>query len=40
MGLGLVGLVDAKAIDVAQPTWLRDCPTKAQKQAKNAFFVF
>jgi hypothetical protein len=23
----LVGLIDAKGIDVAQPTWLRDCPT-------------
>ena len=24
--LGLVGLIDAKDIDVAQPIWLRDCP--------------
>jgi hypothetical protein len=31
---------DAKGIDVAQPIWLRDCSLKAQKQAKNAFFVF
>ena len=41
--LGLVGLIDAKNIDVAQPIWSWDCPTWAQKQAKqakNAFFVF
>ena len=25
--LGLVGLIDAKDIDVAQPIWLRDCLT-------------
>ena len=25
--IGLVGLIDAKDIDVAQPVWLRDCPT-------------
>ena len=25
--LGLVGLIDAKGIDVAQPIWLRDCLT-------------
>ena len=25
--LGLVGLIDAEAIDVAQPIWLRDCPS-------------
>jgi hypothetical protein len=25
--LGLVGLIDAKDIDVAQPMWLWDCPT-------------
>ena len=25
--LGLVGLIDAKGIDVAQPIWLWDCPT-------------
>ena len=24
--LGLVELIDAKGIDVAQPIWLRDCP--------------
>jgi hypothetical protein len=36
---GLVlGLVEL--IDVAQPISLRDSPAKAQKQAKNAFFVF
>jgi hypothetical protein len=40
MVLGLVGLIDAKGIDVAQLIWLRDCLTQAQKQAKNAFFVF
>ena len=33
--LGLVRLIDAKGIDVAQPIW-----PWAQKQAKNAFFVF
>jgi hypothetical protein len=38
--LALVGLIDAKGIDVAQPIWLRDCLTKAEKQAKNAFFEF
>ena len=37
--LGLVGLNDAKGIDVAQRIWLRGCPTKAQKQPKNAFLV-
>ena len=25
--LGLVGLIDAKGIDVAQPIWLWECPT-------------
>jgi hypothetical protein len=38
--LGLVELIDAKGIDVAQPIWLRDCQMYTQKQAKNAFFVF
>ena len=38
--LGLVKLMNVKGIDVAQPIWLRDSPTLAQKQAKNAFFVF
>ena len=33
--LGSVGLIDAKGIEVAQPIWLRDCPTQAQKQAKT-----
>ena len=39
--LGLVGLNDAKGIDVAQRIWPWGCPTKAQKQPKsteNAFF--
>ena len=26
--LDLVGLIDAKGIDVAQPIWLRDCLTQ------------
>ena len=25
--LGLVGLFDANGIEMAQPIWLRDCPT-------------
>ena len=40
--LGLVGLNDAKGIDVAQRIWPWACPTKAQKQPKNtkkAFFA-
>ena len=39
--LGLVGLNDAKGIDVAQCIWPWACPTKAQKQPKStekAFF--
>ena len=39
--LGLVGLNDAKGIDVAQRIWPWGCPTKAQKQPKStekAFF--
>ena len=39
--LGLVGLNDAKGIDVAQHIWPWGCQTKAQKQRKsteNAFF--
>ena len=39
--LGLVGLNDAKGIDVAQRIWPWGCLTKAQKQPKsteNAFF--
>ena len=32
--LGLVGLNDAKGIDVAQRIWPWGCPTKAQKQPK------
>ena len=38
--LGLVGLIDAKGIDVAQPTWLWDCPIYTLKHAKNAFLCF
>ena len=38
--LGLVELIDAKGIGVAQLIWWWGCPTYAQKQAKNAFFVF
>ena len=37
--LGLVGLNDAKGIYVAQRIWPWGCPTKAQKQPKNAFSV-
>ena len=37
--LGLVGLNDAKGIDVAQCIWPWGCLTKAQKQPKNAFSV-
>ena len=37
--LGLVGLNDVKGIDVAQRIWPWGCPTKAQKQPKNAFSV-
>ena len=37
--LGLVGLNDVKGIDVAQRIWPWSCPTKAQKQPKNAFSV-
>ena len=40
MVLGLVRLIDAKDIGVAQLIWLWCCPTWAQKQAKNAFYVF
>ena len=35
--LGLVGLIDAMGIDKAQPIWPWGCPSKAQKQPKNAF---
>ena len=38
--LGLVVLIDAKGIDVAQLIRLRDCLTKAQKQAKKHFWCF
>ena len=40
--LGLIELIDAKGIDVAQPIWLWGCPVYAQKQpknTKNAFFA-
>ena len=37
--LGLEWLNDAKGIDVAQRMWPWGCPTKAQKQQKNAFSV-
>ena len=33
--LGLVELIDAKGIGVAQLIWLWGCPTKAQKQPKD-----
>jgi len=36
--LGLVGLNDAKGIDVAQCIWPWDRPTKAQKQPKKCIF--
>ena len=38
--LGLVGLIDVKGIDVAQPIWSRGCPTQGQKQPKTEHFVF
>ena len=40
--LGLVKLIDAKGIDVAQLIWPWGCPTYAQKwpkNTKNAFFA-
>ena len=37
--LWLVELIDAKGIDLSQPIWLWGCPTKSQKQPKNAFSV-
>ena len=40
MVLGLVELIGAKGIGGAQLVWSWGCPTYAQKQAKNAFFVF
>ena len=33
--LGLVGLIDAKGINVTQPIWLSGCPTKYHFSAKN-----
>ena len=33
--LGLVELIDAKGIGLAQPIWPWDCPTWAQKRPKN-----
>ena len=38
--LGLVGLIDAKGIDLSQPIWLWGCPTEGLKQGKNSFLVF
>ena len=38
--LGLVGLIDVKGIDVAQPIWSRGCPSQGQKQPKTEHFVF
>ena len=38
--LGLVGLIDAKGIDVAQRIWSWGCLTWALKQAKNVFWLF
>ena len=38
--LWLVGLIDAKAINLAQPIWLWGCLTYGQKQVKNAFLCF
>ena len=38
--LGLVGAIDVKGMDVTQSIQLRDCLTLAQKQAKNAVFLF
>ena len=35
LDLGLVGLIDAKGINVTQPIWWSGCPTQAQKRAKN-----
>ena len=35
---GLVGLIHAKGVDVAQQLWPSGSPTLAQIQAKNAFF--
>ena len=40
--LGLVELIDAKGIGLAQPIWPWDCPTWAQKRpknTKNAYFA-
>ena len=38
--LGLVGLIDAKGIDLAQPIWPWGCPTYGLKQGKNGFLEF
>ena len=35
LDLGLVGLIDAKGIDMAQPIWLSGCTTKYHFSAKN-----
>ena len=33
--LGLVGLIDAKGINVTQPMWPSGCPMQSPKRAKN-----
>ena len=38
--LGLVGLNDAKSIDMAQPIWPWGCPTQGEKQPKNTNIAF
>ena len=39
--LGLVGLIDVKSIDVAQPIWSWDCPTYAQDlKTQKTFFAW
>jgi hypothetical protein len=43
MILGLVGLIDVKGIDVAQPIWLLDCLTadvSSKTGKKCGFWVF
>ena len=36
--LGLIGQIDAKGIDEAQPIWLSGCPEKGLFIAKNSSF--
>ena len=38
--LGLVGLIDAKGIDLSQPICLWDCLKEGQKQPKNTNIAF